>query len=345
MKGHIKADDSFVRLDPDKMNQFRKAKGLSRNDFCFKAELDQRTVRKVFGGEPVRIDCAVRAAKALGIDNLESVLLETSRLRESPPELGEWAPERTLSKWLTASNGLQYQINLLTHRFLPKTFARGKCYDLAPLADAERTRLRDHLIRHPQVCRRLQPHPHLPVNERVFPAENQKQWWVIDQWVPGLTLADVLPKGPLAKEILPRVLREIALALKSLHEAKIVRRELSPSYIVLRDADGSVLLTDFELSKLLDGSPTVSNDWPVDPYRAPEVGPEGANLTVDLYSWGRILVHAALGELPEKVCERDWVRLELPKQVESLVRRCVAPNRSKRPESVDEILVGMAGWK
>lgn len=343
MKGDIKADDCLVRLDPNKMNQLRKAKGLSRNEFCLKTLLNDRTVRKVFGGEPIRIDTALHALKALGIDNLESVLLGAS---DRQPELGEWQVEKVLSPWITASNGLQYRTHLLTHRFLPNTFGRGKCYDLAHLADADRARLRDHLMRHPQVCRRLQPHPHLPVNERMFPSENQEHWWVVDQWVPGRTLKEVLDDGPLAKNMLPRVLREIALGLKALHGAEIVRRELAPCNIVLRDSDESVLLTDFELSKLLDGSPTVSKDWPVDGYRAPEVGPEGVDKRADLYSWGRILIHAALGELPDQGCEGTaWNRLSLPKQLENVARRCVAVHRSKRPGSIDEVLAAMAGWQ
>jgi serine/threonine protein kinase len=274
------------------------------------------------------------------------MLFDSDGAADAQSELGEWTVDKALSPWITASNGLQYRIHRVQHCFLADTWGRGKCYDLAHLSDAERLSRREHLLRHPQVCRRLQPHPHLPVNERVFPAENEIRWWVIDQWVPGRTLAEALEAGPLPTKMAARVLREIAIALKALHDVKIVRRELSPHYVILREKDGSVLLTDLELCKLLDGSPTVSKAWPADPYRAPEAGPEGVDETADLYSWGKILIHAVLGELPEKGCEGSALRqMNLPKPVENLVRRCVAESRRDRPSRVDEILKVMASWQ
>ena len=56
-----------------------------------------------------------------------------------------------------------------------------------------------------------------------------------------------------------------------------------------------MVLTDFELAKLLDGNPTVAGRWPDDEYRAPEIGEEGIDERADLYSWGRILVRAIAG--------------------------------------------------
>ena len=42
---------------------------------------------------------------------------------------------------------------------------------------------------------------------------------------------------------------------------------------------------------------TVSADWPDDPYRAPEVEGGVADATTDLFSWARILLHAAASSL------------------------------------------------
>ena len=67
--------------------------------------------------------------------------------------------------------------------------------------------------------------------------------------------------------MLARVMRQIAEGLKALHAAEIIRRELSPRFVLLRESGiESVVLTDFELGKLFDGSPTVASDWPSDPY-------------------------------------------------------------------------------
>lgn len=92
-------------------------------------------------------------------------------------------------------------------------------------------------------------------------------------------------------------MREIAIGLKALHNEGIILRELRPTTILLREGTGTVLLTDFELAKLSDGRPTVSRDrWPRNPYRANEVGAPTIDTTVDLYSWGRILVRAVCGK-------------------------------------------------
>ena len=70
----------------------------------------------------------------------------------------------------------------------------------------------------------------------------------------GPTLGELLLPQKLQAAILPRVMRQIAEGLKALHDAKVIRRDLSPSFILVREADQSVVLTDFELGKLFDGS-------------------------------------------------------------------------------------------
>lgn len=54
------------------------------------------------------------------------------------------------------------------------------------------------------------------------------------------------------------------------------------------------VLTDFELAKLLDGSSSVSSEWPEDTYRAPEVDGGWATVQSDLYSLGQVVL-AAIG--------------------------------------------------
>ena len=88
------------------------------------------------------------------------------------------------------------------------------------------------------------------------------------------------------------VMTGIACGLKALHRAGIIRRELSPRFVLLREADDRPILMDLELAKLSEGVPTVSpQEWPEDPYRAIEVGGDAPiDARADLYSWGRIFV-------------------------------------------------------
>ncbi len=144
-------------------------------------------------------------------------------------------------------------------------------------------------------------------------------------------------------------MREIADGLKALHDAEIIRRELSPRFIILREPNDAVVFTDFELGKLLDGSPTVKTKFPYDPYRAPEGGGELtlADRNVDLYSWGRICVHAVTGREPPKPGkeEPELKQAKLPSKVLKIILRCVSLDAAKRPQSVKEVQKAISDWE
>ncbi|MCI0402395.1 MAG: protein kinase, partial [Acidobacteria bacterium] len=208
------------------------------------------------------------------------------------------------------------------------------------LADAEKDRLRECFLRHPLICRRIDRHPRIPINERMFHNGAKTHYWVIDKWEPGRSLAEILASdGRLEPKELYRVLREIAEGLQVLREHGIIRRELSPRFVWLRATDGSVLLTDFELGKLLDGRPTVSSSWPADPYRAPEIGSPDIDVRADIYSWGRIFVHAATGCMPLPGQEAGALgEVKLPRALKEIVLASVAQPRSQRPDSMTKVL-------
>ncbi len=112
------------------------------------------------------------------------------------------------------------------------------------------------------------------------------------------------------------------------------------------------VLTDFELAKLLAGGPTVADaaDWRhvVDPYRAPEVTANSPDLgpEIDVYSWGRVLLRAATGELPAAGSAEELAAVsKLPKAIRELVTSCVAIDRTQRPPTMDVVLRAIKSWK
>lgn len=259
---------------------------------------------------------------------------------------GEWLVDGRPSLYRTASNGLQYCILRLKHRHLAGDLARGKCYHLGEMPDRDRETLQEQLLRHAAICRRLERHPQFPIHRTTGPGEPYT-WWVVDEWIAGSTLAEVLGVGPLASVRLARVMQEILAGLAALHAEGILRRELSPEFVQIREADDSVVLNDFELGKLLGNNPTVSSRWErVDPYRAPEIAAPDVDHRADLYSWGRILVHAATGALP-KVGREDAAISEagLPKKVHDVALACVEQRCSCRPASADEVALAIADWR
>jgi serine/threonine protein kinase len=143
-------------------------------------------------------------------------------------------------------------------------------------------------------------------------------------------------------------MRQIANALQTMHATDVVRRELSPRFVIVRSVDRSAVLTDFELAKLLDGAPTVSpkDGWPDDEYRAIETDSHAnVDARADIYSWGRILIRATCGTLPAKGQEADALaNAKLPPAVKRVALSCVAMPRSDRPDSMTKVIAAIKSW-
>lgn len=344
------------RADELKLRRLRAQFALTVEQFCGKSGLDKATARKLFKGTPVTLTTLAVAAKVFGVtDHLE--LLHPDELAAlgvepaataSGETVQEWQVEARLTPWEKTANGLQYQLARLRHRFLPSRLARGKCYELRHLPVAERRRLDEHLRRHADVCGQIRHHPNVAENITATFVENGGLWWVLDEFEDGATLAGRLAEGPLEGTSLKTVAAGIAAGLDALHRQRVVRRELSPRFVLLRKKDLTPVLTDFELAKLLDGAPTVSpaGGWPDDPYLAEEVVSRGSvDERADLYSWGRVFVHCLLGRLPEPGADADAVRASaLPAGVRAVLAACLALPKSDRPASAADVLRAIKRW-
>jgi serine/threonine protein kinase len=77
--------------------------------------------------------------------------------------------------------------------------------------------------------------------------------YFVMKYVTGRSLEQMLEEGPLPIDLARRVLREAALALGHAHQRKIVHRDVKPANIMM-EADGRVILTDFGISKAVQGA-------------------------------------------------------------------------------------------
>ena len=353
----VEREKRDYRTDELKLKRLRAQFALTVEQFCGKSGLDKATARKLFKGKAVTFSTLTVAAKVFGITNHLELLHpdELVALGVDPAvtvsgdTVQEWLIEARLTAWEKTANGLQYHVARLRHRFLPSRLARGKCYELRHLPVAERRRLEEHLRRHPEVCGRIgKNHPNVAENFTATFTENGGLWWVLDRFEDGTTLAERLTEGPLEGNSLKTVMTGIAAGLDAMHRENIVRRELSPRFVLLRKKDRTPVLTDFELAKLLDGVPTVSpvGGWPDDPYLAEEVVSRGTvDGRADLYSWGRVFVHCLAGRLPEPGADADAVRNStLPPAVRAVLSSCLALPKSDRPASVADVLKAIKKW-
>lgn len=348
-----RSSKSLVVVDADVVNAWRLNRGWSETTFADELHLGQETYRRIKRGDGIQISTARKLADLMGLPDV-------SRLLTNPPPsnraltigepliVDEWEAGEPLSDWMTATNGLQYRTYRMRNRYTPTTLARGKCYELNGLYDRERNRVEEYFVRHPDVCRRALGHPNLPVNVRCCPDTTGRWWWVVDQWAAGDWLVNVLsPNKRFDTAVLKSIMRQVADGLNRLHFVGVIRRELSPANILFDAKTQRVVLTDFELGKLTDGRPTVSKEeWPVDPYRAPEVGKSRLDVRADIFSWGRLFVRVATGQLPENGTESRALNAALlPRSIRDFVASCVDVIPRNRPSTMADVLTILDRWK
>jgi eukaryotic-like serine/threonine-protein kinase len=96
--------------------------------------------------------------------------------------------------------------------------------------------------------------------------------YFVMKYVTGHSLEQMLDQGPLPLDLARRVLREAAMALGHAHKRGIVHRDVKPANIML-EADGRVVLTDFGISKALEGGSALTGTGAIigtPHYMAPE---------------------------------------------------------------------------
>lgn len=322
-------------------------------------KVSHQTLGRALQGKPISQRSGVAIAVALG--NSYADILHPSEMSQESPHAGgksardqelfrEWETDGLPSDWITASNGLQYKVAKMRHRDVPERFGRGKIFDLENLSDHARQDMRQVLARHATVCQRVRGKAGIPTNLTVYSQHDLARWLIVDEWIEGDTLDLRIEQRNLAGLDMMRVITRIAQTLGHLHKAEVLRRELSPKFIIMRAKDDFPILTDFELGKLFSGSRTVSNQaWQEDPYRAPEVETgeiEPGDYRADLYSWGRVVVHLFAGRLPKP--GMDWVAMQevkVPELVGQIILKCTEIAPSRRPDRMEPVLKVLKTWK
>ena len=351
MEGNCENLKGYVTLDATKVQRRMQYCRLSKSELVAATGLDDRTVGKAISGERCQAVTACLIARVLGLPRHEDLMPGedgeglTTDEQATRRTFGEWIVLDVLSAWEWTSNRLQYEVCKMQHRHVPESFGRGKCYNLRYMSDDERSEAENRLVRHPAVCDRMGTHAAFPRNKRAD-YEGKDYFWIIDAWEEGPSLSEILNRGPLEPGRLRQLMCELAEGLRVLHENEIIRRELTPEFIILRASDHSVLLTDLELAKLLDGSPTVSRDWKVNPYVAPEVFSGKVDKRADLFSWGQILYHASAGKAPPKLPGTSlFDSLDLPRSVKEMAKSCVSISPSMRPRSFRKVVKAIRNWR
>ncbi|TWU62648.1 Serine/threonine-protein kinase C [Crateriforma conspicua] len=332
-----------VEINVDKLTAAMDHRGLSVEQLKELAGVSTGTVNNLLAGKPVYRTTATQVAEAL--ETTLGVLMGESASLGGAATVHEYLVSEVLTDWIVASNGLRFQVCRLRHLELDRQ-ARGKRFDLRDMTTDEEQRCRTWIKRHPNVCESLQDHPNIARNLTAFHDPAESFYWVIDEWVDGEPLQRSLGRKQFSALKAKNLLLDVARGLQGLHQQGIIRRELNPTTIIIRNSDRRAILTEFELAKLIDRGPTVStDDWPVDPYRAGEADADDVDVRTDIYSWARIGIHALIGALPEIGQEQSALeQIAIPSMVRDCLASSAAVFRSERPSSMGDIIPVIEEW-
>jgi serine/threonine-protein kinase len=161
--------------------------------------------------------------------------------------------------------------------------------------------------------------------------------YIVTEFVDGKTLAARIDSAMPFDEVLG-ILRPLASAIDYAHEHEVLHRDIKPSNVIL-DADGSPVLTDFGLSRIVGSMPPLTRTGlPIGTpeYMAPEVSSGGpASPGADRYALAVMAFEMLTGQLP--------YRAEAPLAVLFAHMNAPTPKVSERrpdtPAAIDEVLL------
>lgn len=124
--------------------------------------------------------------------------------------------------------------------------------------------------------------------------------YVVTVFVPGKTLEKhVRDHGPLPRGHVARIGKVLADALRTIHEAGVVHRDVKPANVML--LDGEPVLIDFGIAHASDESRITHTGLVMGTpgYLSPEIiGGDPVSAATDWWGWGATLAYAATGRPP-----------------------------------------------
>ncbi|GHI06190.1 serine/threonine protein kinase [Streptomyces cellostaticus] len=172
--------------------------------------------------------------------------------------------------------------------------------------------------------------------------------WMATLYVPGLNLAEVVEKdGPLSQRELRALGLGLTEALRDIHRAGLVHRDLKPRNVLMTE-DGPRVI-DFGISRASDhqSHTTTGRMIGTPPFMSPEqlAAPRDVTPASDVFSLGSLLVFAAVGTGPFDADSPYITGYQVvygtpdlggvPEALLGIVERCLDKDPAARPELTD----------
>ncbi len=158
----------------------------------------------------------------------------------------------------------------------------------------------------------LGEHPQIPNLLAYF--EQDKYLYLVQQMIAGRTLfQEAAAKGPYGEEEVRHLLEDLLPVLQFIHSRGVIHRDITPSNVIRRKADGVPILIDFGVAKqfseavLYEPGTRIGTEGyaPIEQLRSGQAYPSS-----DLYSLGTTCLHLLTGCRPEDLynpLEGRWV--------------------------------------
>ncbi|TGA86165.1 serine/threonine-protein kinase, partial [Streptomyces sp. MZ04] len=186
-----------------------------------------------------------------------------------------------------------------TDQFLGRQVAVKELALDETLSDAEALQQRERTLREARAAAQLR-HPHIIVVHDVVVQDEHP--YIVMELIEGGSLAGRISRsGPMDARTVAQMGIDLLGALRVAHAAGVLHRDIKPANVLLEEATGRVVLTDFGIAQVSGATTlTETGSFVGSPeYTAPErMSGETTGPASDLWSLGALLVAALTGESP-----------------------------------------------
>lgn len=152
---------------------------------------------------------------------------------------------------------------------------------------------------------------------------------VLEEFISGITIADVMKSGNYRYRGAKRVLIDVCNALEILHQNGFVHRDIKPENIMISD-NGRVVLIDLNISKQISISTKDTIIMGTVGYASPEqLGVSSSDARTDIYAMGILLNVMLTGKHPSQFLVRGTPG--------KIVKKCTNLNPEDRYQSAQKL--------
>ena len=325
MAGHVFVDWKGIEKEL--------GKSISQAEIVKRTGVSSQTASNAVNGRRMKRVKAFEVVNCTKVPNPERFVIDidegqTSQEAVFPESYGNWeVTEDDFEHRLLRD--IPFSIGKTTNR-VDHRVGRIKRFNILKFNDEDFDVVKEEVARHPIVCGKLERHPNFPLYyESQF--HGRRSFWVIEKWEDGATLEEYVKSDDFNRSEVPRIAIELAHALNALNKADVVRRELTPERILVRDTDKSLVLLDFETATFAHDTFSREMPWKRDPYLANEVASPDVDVRADLFSWAQVVIFCLTERKPQETYKPDFfAQLAVPKSVMQALSICTQFQRDSR---------------